>query len=63
MELADNTYLDGDRKSALKVLEEVDPHTTEPRTIWKIPFLPVLLKLKPPLFWEEQKTCEKITVY
>ena len=58
MELADNTYLDGDRKSALKVLEEVDPQTTEPRTIWKIPFLRVLLKLKRPLFWAEQKTCE-----
>ncbi len=25
MELADNTYLDADEKSALKALEEVDP--------------------------------------
>ena len=49
MELADNTYLDGDRKSALKVLEEVDPQTTEPRTIWYIPFLHVLLKFTGPL--------------
>jgi len=28
MELADNTYLDGDGESALKALEEVDPQTT-----------------------------------
>ena len=49
MELADNTYLDGDEESALKVLEEVDPQTTEPRTMWKIPFLHVLLKFTGPL--------------
>ena len=33
MELADNTYLDGDGESALKALEEANPQTTEPRTI------------------------------
>jgi len=49
MELADNTYLDGDGESALKALEEADPQTTEPRTIWQIPFLRVLLKFKRPL--------------
>ena len=58
MELADNTYLDGDGESALKALEESDPQTTEPRTIWQIPFLRVLLKFKRPLFWAEQKSCE-----
>ena len=58
MELADNTYLDGDGESALKALEEADPQTTDPRTIWQILILRVLLKFKRPLFWEEQKSCE-----
>ena len=49
MELADNTYLDGDGESALKALEEADPQATEPRTIWQIPFLRVLLKFTGPL--------------
>ena len=31
MELADNTYLDGDGESALKALERADPQTIEPR--------------------------------
>ena len=39
MELADNTYLDGDGESALKALEEANPQTTEPRTIWQTSFL------------------------
>ena len=39
MELADNTYLDGDGESELKALEEVDPQTIEPRTIWQTSFL------------------------
>ena len=34
MELADNTYLDEDEESALKALEEIDPQTIEPRTLW-----------------------------
>ena len=41
MELADNTYLDGDGESALKALEEADPQTIEPRTIWQTSFLRV----------------------
>ena len=41
MELADNTYLDGDGESELKALEEVDPQTIEPRTIWQTSFLRV----------------------
>jgi len=41
MELADNTYLDGDGESALKVLEEANPQTTKPRTIWQTSFLRV----------------------
>ena len=41
MELADNTYLDGDGESALKVLERADPQTIEPRTIWQTSFLRV----------------------
>jgi len=41
MELADNTYIDGDGESELKLkaLEEVDPQTIEPRTIWQTSFL------------------------
>jgi hypothetical protein len=39
MELADNTYLDGDRESSLKALERADPQTIEPRTIWLTSFL------------------------
>jgi len=58
MELADNTYLDEDEESALKALEEIDPQTIEPRTIWQTSFLRVLLKFKRPLFWAEQKSCE-----
>ena len=30
MELADNTYLDGDGESVLKALEEANPQTIEP---------------------------------
>ena len=43
MELADNTYLDGDGdgESALKALEEANPQTIEPRTIWQTSFLRV----------------------
>ena len=41
MELADNTYLDGDGESVLKALEEADPQTIEPRTIWQTSFLRV----------------------
>ena len=41
MELADNTYLDGDGESALKALEEANPQTTEQRTIWQTSFLRV----------------------
>ena len=58
MELADNTYLDEDEESVLKALEEIDPQTIEPRTIWQTSFLRVLLKFKWPLFWAEQKSCE-----
>lgn len=31
MELADNTYLDGDGESVLKALEEANPQTIEPQ--------------------------------
>ena len=41
MELADNTYLDGEGESALKALERADPQTIEPRTIWQTSFLRV----------------------
>ena len=41
MELADNTYLDGDGESVLKALEEANPQTIEPRTIWQTSFLRV----------------------
>ena len=41
MELADNTYLDGDGESALKALERGDPQTIELRTIWQTSFLRV----------------------
>ena len=41
MELAETTYLDGDGESALKALEEANPQTTEPRTIWQTLFLRV----------------------
>ena len=41
MELAENTYLDGDGESALKTLERADPQTIEPRTIWQTSFLRV----------------------
>ena len=39
MELADNTYLDGDGESVFKALEEANPQTIEPRTIWQTSFL------------------------
>ena len=41
MELADNTYLDGDGESVLKAMEEANPQTIEPRTIWQTSFLRV----------------------
>jgi hypothetical protein len=41
MELADNTYLDGDGVSVLKALEEANSQTIEPRTIWQTSFLRV----------------------
>ena len=41
MELADNTYLDGDGESVLKALERANPQTIEPRTIWQTSFLRV----------------------
>jgi len=41
MELADNTYLDGDGESLSKALEEANPQTIEPRTIWQTSFLRV----------------------
>ena len=41
LELAENTYLDEDGESALKALEEANPQTTEPRTIWQTSFLRV----------------------
>jgi hypothetical protein len=46
MELADNTYLDGDGESALKALERADPQTIEPRTIWQTSFLRVARALR-----------------
>ena len=39
MELTDNTYLDGDGESVLEALEEANPQTIEPRTIWQTSFL------------------------
>ena len=41
MELADNTYLEGEGESALKAQERADPQVIEPRTIWQTSFLRV----------------------
>ena len=41
MELADNTYLEGEGESALKALERADPQTIGPGTIWQTSFLRV----------------------